>query len=251
MIGMIWAQAHHRVIGKNGTMAWHLPPDMAMFQQTTSGHAVLMGRKTWESLAPKYRPLANRENYVLTRDTDYLAEGATVGNELAELIAQAEAENPEKIVWVIGGANVYTQALAYADVLVVTDVDLEITNAEIDSAEIDSETRGAKDTATDGTVDANDADKLAGTSDADSGESTDDNTPTDNTATLAFAPDFGFDWRLLAASPNRGWHRSKQGIPYRFSVYVRKPSPSESELTAFEAKMTEIFDVVIAKSEGA
>ena len=243
MIGMIWAQAHHRVIGKNGTMAWHLPPDIAMFKQTTSGHAVVMGRKTWESLAPQYRPLANRENYVLTRDTTYLAEGATVGHELAELLAQVEAENPEKIVWVMGGANVYTQALAYADVLVVTDVDLEIA-----SGEIASETRTADHTAANGATKSNDADESEDTSDVDSGESTSNNTPTDNTATLAFAPDFGFDWRLLAASPNRGWHRSKQGIPYRFSVYVRKPSPSETELTTFEAKMTEIFDAVTAKN---
>lgn len=176
MIVMIWAQAHNRVIGKNGTMAWHLPPDMAMFKEATSDHAVVMGRKTWESLAPKYRPLPQRANYVLTRDESYKAEGATVGNDLSKLLLQAETEHPGKIVWVVGGANVYAQALEFADVLVVTEIDLAVA---------------------------------------------DEHTST-NTESCAYAPDFGFDWQLLAASPHRGWHKSKQGIPYRFSTYARK-----------------------------
>jgi dihydrofolate reductase len=66
-IGLIWAQARGGVIGKDGTMPWHLPEDLAHFKRTTLSHPVIMGRKTWESLPPRFRPLPGRANLVVTR----------------------------------------------------------------------------------------------------------------------------------------------------------------------------------------
>lgn len=123
---MIWAQGHDRVIGKNGTMPWHLPEDLALFKSVTTGNAVLMGRKTWESLPSQQRPLPNRHNYLLTTDGSYSAPGATIGTNLQSLLRQAENENPGKIVWIIGGAKIYAQTLKFADLLMVTDIDLAI-----------------------------------------------------------------------------------------------------------------------------
>ena len=75
-IGLIWAQARGGVIGKDGAMPWHLPEDLAHFKRTTLGCPVIMGRKTWDSLPPKFRPLPGRRNIVVTRNTQWQADGA-------------------------------------------------------------------------------------------------------------------------------------------------------------------------------
>src|SRR5699024_1639276 len=75
-LGMIWAQAHGGVIGAGGAMPWHLPEDLAHFKATTAGHPVIMGRATWDSLPPRFRPLPGRRNIVVTRDPRWSAEGA-------------------------------------------------------------------------------------------------------------------------------------------------------------------------------
>ncbi|WP_370275938.1 dihydrofolate reductase [Georgenia sp. SYP-B2076] len=118
---MIWAQAHGRVIGAGGTMPWHLPEDLDHFRATTSGAAVVMGRPTWESLAPRYRPLPGRRNIVLTRRAGFAADGAEVAHDLDEALRLAGPD-----AWVIGGADVYAQALPRADRLAVTDIDLDV-----------------------------------------------------------------------------------------------------------------------------
>jgi dihydrofolate reductase len=125
-INLIWAQAHHRVIGKDGTMPWHLREDLAHFKRTTLGCPVIMGRKTWDSIPAKFRPLPGRANIVLTRQTDWHHHGVQRSSELREALALCEQITPQpSTVWVIGGAQVYAQALPLAHTVVVTEIDAE------------------------------------------------------------------------------------------------------------------------------
>lgn len=119
---MIWAQAHGRVIGRDGDLPWHLREDLKHFRATTAGDAVVMGRRQWESLPEKVRPLPGRRNVVLTRNPDYQAPGA----ELAANLQQALAMVADQDAWICGGGQVYDEALTHADLLVVTEIDLEI-----------------------------------------------------------------------------------------------------------------------------
>ena len=106
-INLIMARAANGVIGKNNAMPWHLPEDMARFKRLTQGWPVIMGRKTWDSLPAKFRPLPNRTNVVITRQLGWAEDGATVATSLPEALSLcAEAEE----VWVIGGAQIYAQA---------------------------------------------------------------------------------------------------------------------------------------------
>ena len=119
---LIYARARNGVIGHQGTMPWHLPEDLAHFKRTTQGHPVIMGRKTWQSLPAAFRPLPGRRNIVITRQTDWQTEGAEVAHSLEaaiELCAQAA------IAWVIGGADIYRQALPLAQQVVVTEIDAD------------------------------------------------------------------------------------------------------------------------------
>ena len=119
---MIWAQAHDRVIGRAGELPWHLSEDLKHFRTTTAGDAVVMGRKQWESLPDKVRPLPGRRNVVLTRNPDYRAPGAELAADLEQALALVADEN----AWICGGGQVYREALGRADVLVVTEIDLEV-----------------------------------------------------------------------------------------------------------------------------
>ncbi|WP_328593000.1 dihydrofolate reductase [Ruania zhangjianzhongii] len=119
---MIWAQAHHRVIGRNNDLPWHLREDLKHFRTTTAGDAVVMGRRQWESLPEKVRPLPGRRNVVLTRDPDYQAPGA----ELAANLEQALALVADEDAWICGGGQVYDEAIDHADLLVVTEIDLSV-----------------------------------------------------------------------------------------------------------------------------
>ena len=109
----------NRVIGKDNQLIWRLPEDMAHFKAVTRGHAVLMGRKTWESLPPRFRPLPERRNLVLTRQTDFWPAGA----EIAASPAEALQLLGEQTVFVIGGAEIYAQCLPLAERLILTEVD--------------------------------------------------------------------------------------------------------------------------------
>ena len=115
-LSLIWAQARSGVIGRDGDIPWQLPEDMAHFKELTLGHPVLMGRATWESLPPRFRPLPGRRNLVLTRDPGYRAEGAEVVTVLPTGFDG----------WVIGGAQIYALALPLAGRCEVTEVDVDL-----------------------------------------------------------------------------------------------------------------------------
>ena len=119
---LIYARSRNNVIGKNGDLPWHLPEDLAHFKQTTLGQAVVMGRVTWESIPEKFRPLPGRRNVVVSRRTDYAAAGATVVSSLQDALAMFPAD---EVVWLIGGAQLYAQALPLASQLVVTEIDAD------------------------------------------------------------------------------------------------------------------------------
>ena len=104
---LILAKARNGVIGDRGQLPWHLPEDLAHFKRTTLGCPVLMGRKTWESIPAKFRPLPGRANLVITRQADWQAEGALVVHSLEEGLSLALAHCPEgKDLWVMGGAEI-------------------------------------------------------------------------------------------------------------------------------------------------
>ena len=119
---LIFARARNGVIGHNNTLPWHLPEDLAHFKQTTLGQPVIMGRKTWASLPPKFRPLPGRTNIVVTRQADWQAEGAVVAHSIEEALQHCPSDAQ---VWVIGGAEVYAQAMPLATRAVVTEIDAD------------------------------------------------------------------------------------------------------------------------------
>ncbi len=117
-VGMVWAQARDGVIGAGGGLPWHLPEDLALFRRLTMGSTVVMGRRTWESLPERFRPLPGRTNVVLTSDPGWSGDGATRAGGVSEVLAA------HGTLWVIGGGAVYEAFLPHAQRLVVTDVDL-------------------------------------------------------------------------------------------------------------------------------
>lgn len=119
-ITMIWAMGSNRVIGNNNDIPWHLPLDFAYFKAETLGKRMLMGRKTWESLGSK--PLKGRTSLILTRDRSFAPEGAEVVHTLEEALAEGRKEDE---LMVIGGAEIYSLMLPFADKLQVTRIDAE------------------------------------------------------------------------------------------------------------------------------
>ena len=125
-LAIIVAQAKNRVIGINNKLPWHLPEDLRYFKQVTMGKPIIMGRNTYESIG---RPLPGRTNIVITRQNDYAPEGVRVVNSLDEAVELAESIaliNGIDEAMVIGGAQIYEQALASAQRLYLTEVDAEI-----------------------------------------------------------------------------------------------------------------------------
>ena len=119
-VGMIWAEARERVIGVDGGIPWRIAGEQAMFKQRTMGSTVVMGRATWDSLPPRWRPLPGRRNVVLSRDPGWTAEGAETAGSIDDVLQRYTH------VWVIGGAGVYAAFLPYADLVVRTEVDLAV-----------------------------------------------------------------------------------------------------------------------------
>ena len=114
MLTIIAAVANNNALGKNNDLIWHLPADLKRFKEVTHGHHVIMGRKTFESLD---KPLPNRTTIIITRNTDYKVENCIVVNRLSEAIEAARADdNP----FILGGAEIYKQAIEFADVLDLT-----------------------------------------------------------------------------------------------------------------------------------
>lgn len=122
IISLIAALTENRVIGKNNDLPWHLPDDMKYFMKTTSGHHVIMGRKNYESIPEKFRPLPNRTNIVVTRQKNYRAENCQVVNSLEEALQIAQTANQQE-VFIIGGAEIYRQGFPKATRLYLTEID--------------------------------------------------------------------------------------------------------------------------------
>ena len=121
-LGMIYARARNGVIGVEGALPWHLPEDLAHFKALTQGCPVIMGRKTWDSLPPRFRPLPGRRNIVVSRQAGWHAEGAERAGSLHEAI-DACAGAPQ--AWVIGGAQLYALAEPLAHTAEVTVIDAD------------------------------------------------------------------------------------------------------------------------------
>jgi dihydrofolate reductase len=119
-VSLIWAQARNGVIGADGGLPWHLPEDLALFRRLTTGSTVVMGRRTWESLPNRFRPLPGRTNVVLSTDARWSADGARRAGSVEQVLAEHES------FWVIGGGAVYAAFLPHADRLVVTEVDVDV-----------------------------------------------------------------------------------------------------------------------------
>jgi dihydrofolate reductase len=118
-VSLIWAQSTSGIIGRGGGIPWQLAEDLVRFKALTMGHTVVMGRRTWESLPAKLRPLPGRKNVVLTRQTDFKAEGATVVGSLDEALRDPDT-------WVIGGEQIYVIAMPRASRCEVTEVDIDL-----------------------------------------------------------------------------------------------------------------------------
>ena len=125
-LGLIWAQSTSGVIGRANGIPWRLPEDQARFKELTLGHTVVMGRLTWESLPAKVRPLPGRRNVVVTRQADFMADGATVVTSLDEAVTEDDT-------WVIGGAQIYALAVPLATRCEVTEVDVTLSQQDDDA----------------------------------------------------------------------------------------------------------------------
>ncbi len=117
------AVARGGVIGRGGTLPWNLPEDMAHFRELTMGHPVVMGRRTWDSLPDRFRPLPGRRNVVVTRNDTWTADGAERAGSLDDALELLE-DKPQ--AFVIGGGKLFAEALPIADALLLTELDLEV-----------------------------------------------------------------------------------------------------------------------------
>ncbi len=117
------AVARGGVIGLEGGLPWRLPEDMRRFRELTLGHVVVMGRKTWDSLPDRFRPLPGRRNIVVTRNDLWRGDGAERAGSLEDALALLEDADH---VFVIGGGELYAAALPFADELLLTEIDLEM-----------------------------------------------------------------------------------------------------------------------------
>ncbi len=119
MTQLIWAQSTSGIIGRACGIPWRLPEDQIRFKALTMGHTVVMGRRTWESLPAKFRPLPGRRNVVLTQQAGFTADGATVVRTLDEALTDPDT-------WVVGGEQIYTLAMARASRCEVTEVEIDL-----------------------------------------------------------------------------------------------------------------------------
>ena len=120
-VGLIWAESEGGIIGSDGALPWHLPEDLAHFKELTLGSPVIMGRKSWDALPDRFRPLPGRRNIVVTRNAQWQADGAEVAHSVDEALSLA-SEPTTTTVWVIGGAQIFASAIQRADRLEVTQI---------------------------------------------------------------------------------------------------------------------------------
>ena len=124
-LALIASVARNNRIGAGGGLVWKEPADQRWFRQQTMGCPVVMGRKTWDSLPTRFRPLPGRRNIVVTRQSGWAAEGAEAVHTLGAALALARSQ-PANRIFVIGGATLYAAALALADELVLTEIDADL-----------------------------------------------------------------------------------------------------------------------------
>lgn len=120
-ISIIVAVANNNVIGKDNTLIWHLPADMKFFKEKTTGHCIITGRKNYESIPEKFRPLPNRTNIVITRNKNYSAPGAIVVDSIEKAIQKAK-ETSDNEIFIIGGAEIYKQSIHLCDRIYLTQI---------------------------------------------------------------------------------------------------------------------------------
>jgi dihydrofolate reductase len=125
-VGLIWAQSTSGIIGRANGIPWRLPEDQARFKELTMGHTVVMGRLTWESLPVKVRPLPGRRNVVVSRQSNFEADGVTVVGDL-------ESATSGDQTWVIGGSQIYALALPLATRCEVTEVEIDLRREDDDA----------------------------------------------------------------------------------------------------------------------
>jgi dihydrofolate reductase len=130
LVGLVWAQSTSGVIGRGGDIPWRVPEDLVRFKQVTMGHTVVMGRRTWDSLPARVRPLPGRRNVVLSRQTGLTVDGAEVVGSLEQALVISETA-PE--TWVIGGAQIYQLALPHASRCEVTEVEIDLVRDDEDA----------------------------------------------------------------------------------------------------------------------
>ncbi|PGS51302.1 dihydrofolate reductase [Bacillus sp. AFS041924] len=116
MIAALVAMSENNVIGLNNEMPWYLPQELAYFKKVTTGHKIIMGRKTFDSIG---RPLPNRENIVVTRQKDFHLEGVTVINDVISYLEEHKHED----LFIIGGAEIFNLTFPYLDTLYITEID--------------------------------------------------------------------------------------------------------------------------------
>ena len=124
-VSMIAAKARNGVIGKNNDLPWHLPDDFNFFKEKTNGHYVIMGRKNFESLPHKFRPLPNRTNIIITRNESFEVQGALVVHSIEEALKIAKANSQEE-TFIIGGSEIYRLGFKYADALYLTEINGDV-----------------------------------------------------------------------------------------------------------------------------
>jgi dihydrofolate reductase len=231
---LIWAQDQAGVIGAGGTIPWHLPEDLRRFKALTMGHAVVMGRRTWFSLPAAARPLPGRTNIVLSRELRSGAgtlPGGIVARDLAEALAVAQGAGLEGPAWVIGGGQVFREALPYAALAQVTVVDRPASRAGTPKP-------GGADTPEAGNADTQEANgartpeaSRAGTPEASGAE-------TPEAGGDTFAPVLGAGWRCVRRDPPEGWLDSTAHLRYRFETWVRQASPNNQAAAAVSTGRT-------------
>ena len=118
-ISIIVAVAENNVIGKDNRLIWHLPADMKFFKEKTTGHCIITGRKNYESIPEKFRPLSNRTNIIITRQKDYSAPGTIITDSIEEAMNVARKYN-ETEVFIIGGADIFNQTINKTDKIYLT-----------------------------------------------------------------------------------------------------------------------------------
>jgi dihydrofolate reductase len=125
IISLIAAVSKNQVIGKNNDLPWHLPDDMKFFMQTTKGHHCIMGRKNYESIPEKFRPLPNRTNIVVTHQKGFKAPGCIVVNSIEKAL-EISKNNGETEAFIIGGADIYRQGMVMTQRMYLTEIQAEI-----------------------------------------------------------------------------------------------------------------------------